>query len=118
MFFLRNVIVVTLALGGLYAQSNLNQQISGQVTDATGAALPMATVTVTEQGTGLIRSAKVNPTGNYVVPDLPAGQYQVACFAPGFKKEVVNDNLLSTNVNIEVNCKMQVGSQAESISVM
>src|SRR5579864_673921 len=111
------IIVCALACGALCAQSNLNQQISGQVTDATGAALPNAAVTVTEQGTGLIRKVVSNQTGNYVVPDLPTGQYRVTCDAPGFKKEVVSDNPLATNVNIEVNCRLQVGSQSESVTV-
>jgi hypothetical protein len=120
MFLVRNFVVFALAViavGGLYAQSNLNQQISGQVTDSSGAVLANAVVIVTEQGTGLTRSVKTNQTGNYVVPDLPTGQYRVACEAPGFKKEVIADNPLATNVSIEVNCKLQVGSQSDSVTI-
>jgi hypothetical protein len=105
------------AVAALYAQSNLNQQISGQVTDPTGAALAGAAVAVTELGTGLTRMVTTNPAGNYVVPDLPTGQYQVAYEAPGFKKEIIRDNTLATNVSIEVNCKLEVGRQTETVNV-
>jgi hypothetical protein len=112
-----NSVLAVAAVAGLYAQSNLNQQISGQVSDGTGAVLTNATVTVTEQGTELTRTVKSNQDGNYVVPDLPTGTYRVTCEAPGFKKEVIADNPLATNINIEVNCRLQVGSQSESVTI-
>ena len=118
---MRNYVVSTfLAMAcstGLLAQTNLNQQISGQVTDQSGAALPNASVTVIDRDTGLTRNVKTNQTGNYIVPDLPTGKYRVTCDAPGFKKEVVDDNPLTTNVNIEVNCKLQVGNASESVVI-
>ena len=102
---------------GLLAQSNVNQQISGQVADPTGAVLPNATVTVADQGTGFSRSVRSNQDGNYVVPNLPTGNYRVTCDSPGFKKEVVDNSALATNVSIEVNCKLQVGNQADSVTI-
>ena len=118
---LRNCVVfVMFALAltaSLLAQSNLNQQISGTVTDPTGAVLPNATITVTDQGTGLTRTVKSNSAGTYVVPDLPTGTYRVTCEAPGFKRQVVDNNQLLTNVSIEVNLKLEVGSQADSVTI-
>ena len=55
----------------LRAQSTLNQQISGQVTDASGAVLPNAAITVTNQDTGMVRNTRTNGDGFYVVPDVP-----------------------------------------------
>src|SRR5215469_6263728 len=105
---LRNCVVfvmfaVALTASSLLAQSNLNQQISGTVTDPTGAVLPNATITVTDQGTGFSRTVTTTSAGTYVVPDLPTGTYRVTCEAPGFKKSVVDNNQLLTNVSIEVN---------------
>ncbi len=118
----RNFVVFALlaaaCAAGLFAQSTLNQHISGQVIDAAGAALPNAGVTVVDQGTGLTRTTKTNDSGNYILEAMPVGKYRVTCEAPGFKKEVINDNALNTDVSIEVNFKLQVGSQSDSVTVM
>ena len=111
------VCLILLTVSGSYAQSNLNQKISGQVTDASGASLPNATVAVTNQDTGLVRTTKTNAAGNYVVPELPTGKYRVTGEAPGFSKQVIDNNPLNTNVSIEVNLKMQVGTQQESVTI-
>lgn len=50
-----------------------------------------------------------------MVPDLPTGTYRVTCDAPGFKKEVVDNNLLLTNLSLEVSCQLQVGTQTDSV---
>ncbi len=100
-----------------FAQSTLNQKISGQVTDPTGAAVVNASVTVYDQDNGLQRTAKTNESGAYNLPELPPGRYRVTCEAPGFKKEIIKDNPLTTDVSIEVNCKMQVGSQADTVNI-
>ena len=117
----RNFVVFALLAGaaasGLFAQSNLSQQIAGDVTDPTGAALPNANITVVDVGTGLTRKVTSNGTGNYSVPDLPTGKYRVTCEAPGFKQQVIDNNLLNTNVSIEVNCKLQIGSQSDSVTI-
>ena len=117
----RNFVVSALLAGTclscLYAQNNLNQQIAGVVTDPSGASLPNASVTVTEAGTGLTRKVSTNATGNYSVPDLPVGKYRVTCEAPGFKQHVVDNNALNTNVSIQVDCKLQIGSQSESVTI-
>lgn len=115
--FVVSVLLGTAAAAGLFAQNNLNQSISGQVTDATGAAVPKVSVTVVDEDTGLTRKTVTNTTGNYVVADLPTGKYSVVAEVPGFKKATVDHNALNTNVSIEVNLKLQVGSQSDSVTV-
>ncbi len=105
------------AAAGLIAQNNLNQTISGQLTDSAGAAVPRVNITVMDQDTGLRRMTTTNETGNYVVANLPTGRYRVTAEAPGFKTEVVDNNPLNTDVSIEVNLKLQVGSQTDSVTV-
>src|ERR1017187_8567756 len=121
MSHLRNYVVSALlgaaAAAGLFAQSNLNQSITGQVTDPTGAAVPRAGIKVGEQGTGLTRKTVTNDNGNYVIAELPTGKYRITAELPGFKTEVVDNNPLNTNVSIEVNLKLQVGSQSDSVTV-
>src|SRR4051812_22020481 len=53
-------------------------QINGSVLDPQGAAIPAATVTVTQTDTGLSRTATTSDDGNFSVTDLPIGIYRVA----------------------------------------
>src|SRR5947209_1080344 len=67
-----------------YAQVQ-NGQITGAVTDPSGAAIPNAKVTVTNPATGLNVSATTNSSGNYTVREVPVGTYKVSAEAAGFK---------------------------------
>src|SRR4051812_36846957 len=49
----------------------------GAVTDAQGAGVPGATVTVTETGTNIVRTAQSNASGNYIFSNLKDGRYRV-----------------------------------------
>jgi hypothetical protein len=59
-------------IGPLYAQTSLGQ-IAGTVSDATGAVIPGATVTITNLGTQAIRTAVSDSSGFYVATNLPIG---------------------------------------------
>jgi hypothetical protein len=50
-------------------------QINGSVLDPQGAAVPAATVTVTQLETGISRTTTTSDDGNFIVPDLPIGTY-------------------------------------------
>jgi hypothetical protein len=115
---LRAALVCWAAMGALFAQSSLDQQIGGQVTDASGAAVANATVAVVSQDTGLTRTTRSNKTGNYFVANLPAGRYRVTGEAQGFKKQAVSGLQLNTGLSLEVNLKLQVGSRSDSIDVV
>ena len=58
--------------------------ISGTVSDATGAAVPDATVTITNVGTQATFVAVTNSTGFYTAPSLPVGEYAVSAEKTGF----------------------------------
>lgn len=62
--------------------------IEGQVVDSTGAVLPGATVTAVNISTGLTRSVRTSPVGEYRLPLLPVGEYEVSVEMPGFKREI------------------------------
>lgn len=65
-------------------QSVDRQQITGIVTDPTGAAVPQADIVVTNEATGLRRTVKSNADGNYIVLNLPVGVYTVTTTMAGF----------------------------------
>ena len=76
------------------AQGETTSAIVGQVTDATNAAIPGATVTITNRETGLQRSAKTDDEGRFNFPQLKPGAYSVKVEAEGFDPQQ-NDNVLS-----------------------
>jgi hypothetical protein len=67
------VLVLVSSLAAAAAQSLNTSQIIGTVQDATGAAVPNATVTVTQIDNGFTRTVKSSGNGAYTAPDLPLG---------------------------------------------
>ncbi len=92
-------------------------QISGFVRDAQQAAIPGATVTVTNQGNGDHRSSVTNAAGFFVFPDLPVGIYSVTVELSGFKKFVQTDLRLSAASQMAVDGVLEVGSLEETVEV-
>src|SRR5216117_672502 len=69
--------------------------VLGTVTDPTHAVVPGATVTVTNQDTGLTRSTVTNGQGLYSVSELPVGRYNVTVELQGFKTATRTDIVLN-----------------------
>ncbi len=92
-------------------------QISGFVKDATGAVIPGAVITVTNEATGLTRDVQSNESGYYVVSALTPGFYTVAAESEGFKRTVQTNNKLDASIAASVEIVLEVGSVAESIEV-
>src|ERR1700760_2567902 len=82
-----------------FGQVTTNQEISGQISDSSGASVQNALVTASNTATGLTRTAHTNESGNYVVANLPIGFYNVSVEAQGFKKYTLN------NVEVVVDSK-------------
>ena len=78
------LVVITLAPAALLAQDTA--QITGTVTDPSGAAVANAQVTITSVEQGTTRTATSNSGGEYLFAALPVGSYDMAVAAPGFKK--------------------------------
>jgi hypothetical protein len=73
----------------LFGQSERGT-ISGTVTDSTGAAVPLAKVTVTNVATNSVMSTLSNPAGDYTIPNLPTGQYNARFEKEGFASAARN----------------------------
>ncbi len=91
--------------------------ITGTVTDASGAALPDATVTVTFTQTGATRTTTTNSDGSFSFPDLNAGVYTVTVTKTGFKKVTEKDVELHVSDITTVAMKLPVGTVSESVVV-
>ncbi len=86
------------------------------MTDGTDAAVPGATVTATNVGTGQAGTTTTDGNGEYVFPSLPPAQYTIAGTAQGFATYTVNATLQADQA-LTVNMVMKVGSTSESLTV-
>ena len=100
-----------------YSQSVDSQQISGTVTDPTGASVLGADVTVTNEATGVSRTAKSNEAGLYNVLNLPVGTYTVNVTMPGFKKAVLTGVAVDVGGKPSVPVELAIGQVGESVEV-
>jgi hypothetical protein len=91
--------------------------ISGTVTDSTGAIIKDAQVTVTETDTGTINRTKTDSAGQYVVPFLQPGTYQIVVEMTSFKKDVRNGITLQANEHPIIDMTLQVGNAQEVVMV-
>jgi hypothetical protein len=91
--------------------------IVGFVTDQTGAAVPNAKVTITNEGTGEKRTVVSDAQGHYTVPNLPPTIYTMTAEAPGFQKFVSSHNTLASNTTIDIEAKLTVGQATETVEV-
>ena len=91
--------------------------ITGTLTDQTGANIPNATVTVTNTDTGAVRTVTTNAQGSYSVLDLPIGKYQVRAEASGFGTQTRTGIELSVGQTLVVEVKLEVGQVAQNVEV-
>src|SRR2546427_8802928 len=94
-----------------------NGQFTGTVTDPSGAAVPSAKVTITNQATNLSVSTTTNSTGFYTAKELPVGTYKLMAEAPGFKTFTDVGVVLNAGTIAHVDARLIVGSRSEVVDV-
>jgi carboxypeptidase family protein len=100
----------------LQAQSATGQ-ITGTVSDATGAVVPNAKVTLTNQRTGLTRDTTANESGVYAFPLLSVGVYSVSAEQQGFSVAKRSDITLNVDQVVRVDLQLAVGQTTETVYV-
>ena len=100
----------------LHAQA-ITQTIQGLVSDATGAVIPGATVTVTNINTGVVQTAQTNETGNFSFPQVSVGNYEISCQLEGFKTDSISDQRVETGAQIRIDFQLEIGDVTETIEV-
>ncbi len=98
-------------------QSVAVAQISGTVTDPSGAAIANAQVSATETDKQIAHKTTTDGSGSYTLPNLPVGPYSLEVKTPGFKDYVRSGLDLIVNNNIQINVAMQIGSASERVEV-
>ena len=92
-------------------------RIVGTVVDATGAVIPNASVTISNQDTGAIIKVTTNGNGQYRADTLRPGNYQLKIEAPGLQTIVSNDNVVTVDNATVVDMTMKPGSTSETVTV-
>jgi hypothetical protein len=92
--------------------------ITGNVKDASGAVLDGALITVTHIENGQKRTAVADASGNYTIPSLPVGAYEVTAERVGFKQEVRRGINLAVAQEAVVDMTLQVGNVEQKVTVM
>src|SRR5207245_6185631 len=85
--------------------------------DASGAVLPATLVTVKHLETGLTRTDESDTSGNFNIPSLPVGPYEVTAEKMGFRREVRRGIDLAVAQEAVVNLNLQVGSLEQQVTV-
>ena len=116
-FLISGALVAALLLAlPLCAQID-NGNITGRVTDPTGAVIAGAKVTVTQTDMNFETAATTNAEGIYWARNLRPGPYRVTVVAQGFKKLVHEGIDVSISQTLEINAALEVGALADSVEV-
>src|SRR3984893_17873073 len=102
----------------IFSQGETTSAIVGQVSDASGAAVPGATVTVTNKETRLRRSASTDDSGRFNFPQLKPGAYSVKVEAEGFEPQQ-NDavsSALGQKQTVDFRLKITQSNQTVEVS--
>ena len=92
-------------------------ELSGRVTDESGAVLPGATVTVTQTDTGFTRTDVTGDGGTYVLSNLPTGPYRLEVSLSGFRTYAQTGIVLQVAASPVINAVLSVGSLEETVTV-
>jgi Carboxypeptidase regulatory-like domain len=99
----------------LFAQAT--GSISGTVTDTTSSVMPGAKVTITVPATGLTRSFTTNEAGEYIIPLLGVGNYNVVVEKDGFQKATAEDIRLQVDEHRELDFKLYPATTQTTVEV-
>ena len=106
-----------LLASALPASAQTFGQITGQVTDASGAILVGASVTVTNTQTNAVREAQTNTSGSYVFPTLLPGMYNIKVDLQGFQSQVRNGVELQVQQTARLDFSLELGSVEVAVEV-
>ena len=101
---------------GLFAQ-NERGNVTGVVTDSTGAVVPNVSVVLTNLATNIPERVTTTSSGEYNAPNLSPGAYRIEIAATGFKRFVEGGVVISAGSTARIDARLEVGSVGESIEV-
>ncbi len=118
---IRGILAAALLLMGIptavAAQSSATGTLTGVVTDSSGAVLPGVTVVAKQASTGLTQQTVSGANGDWRVPTLPVGLYEVSFELDGFRKFTRTGVTVEAAVTRALDTTLQIGTVSEAITV-
>ncbi len=113
----RSILAFVVVFAASLSAQTFRGTILGTVTDASGAAISGAKVTVRNVNTGLERSTQTSGDGSYSVPELPLGSYTVTIEQTGFQTAVTRDVAVNVAAESRVDASLKPGQVSERVEV-
>src|SRR5262245_59652426 len=111
------ILLCCLIIGGAaFAQQPLGN-LSGTVTDPSGAVVRGATVTATSLATGAVRGATTNDQGYFLLPTLQAGEYKLNISLAGFANFQVDRVVVAVGQTANVDARLKVAGANETVQI-
>jgi hypothetical protein len=103
--------------GTAYGQATSSGTIVGTVTDQSGALIVGAVITVTDQATKSVRTTVSNNQGQYIVPAIPPGVYDIRTTKAGFSRDEIAALVVSVGSQSTANFRLAVGADSTTVQV-
>ena len=110
------LILALTAPGFALAQSTFGR-VAGTVLDTSGAVLPGATITLTNQLTNQSQTTETNEVGAFVFPQTPPGTYRLEVALQGFKTATYTDAIVNVGSEYSLTARLELGALTETVSV-
>src|SRR5690242_19378512 len=111
------LLLLVLAAAAAVSAQTTSAEITGKITDSTGAAVPRASIVASNLDTGTRRETESNEAGVYAVPSLPPGRYKVVVQKQGFKPMSRSEITLVVDQVARVDFGLELGSLSETVEV-
>lgn len=111
------VLVAAIASDCPVIAQSIQGSILGTVKDQTGAAVPNASVKITDTDTGVSRTVTSNNAGDYQLLNIPADHYMVEINAEGFQSEVLRGLILTARQQLRADAALTLGKITQQVSV-
>jgi hypothetical protein len=110
------IIFASLLATAAFAQTDRGN-VTGQVTDSSGAAVAAVAISLINQATNVTVAINATQSGEFTAPNLPAGTYRLEAVLTGFKRYVQDQIIVTPGGTVRIDVQLEIGSVSESVEV-